>query len=423
MEDSLEKLAARITTSAKALSSIVSASDNSHLNANGLVNFSQDELAQKARQDISYAAREMLLLVSEPNDYLEQHQVNYQQLSCLKWLLHFDIFKQIPLNEPIPFSTVAKTANVPISRLKSVVRMTITGGILTEPRSDYLAHSRLSAQFATNDNLIDWAKFMTEYSAPTASKFAEATARWGDTSEKNQTAYNIAFGTDLPFFGHLAQSQERTANFAAYMRSLSDSQGVALRHILTGFNWSSFEKANVVDVGGSTGQASSLLATHFPKFSFLVQDLPETIINAPKAISGLDPGISSRISFSPHDFRNPQPSSVALHTDIFFLRKIIHDWPSRDARIILSHLSEALQKPGACIVIMDTILPEPGSVPASEEASLRVRDLTMAQSFNSGERELSEWVELFESATPKLRLKEWKKPQGSVMSMMVVVRD
>jgi 6-hydroxytryprostatin B O-methyltransferase len=72
---------------------------------------------------------------------------------------------------------------------------------------------------------------------------------------------------------------------------------------------------------------------------------------------------------------------------------------------------------------MDTILPEPGSVPAMEESALRVRDLTMAQSFNSGERELSEWVELFASATPKLRLKEWKKPLGSVMSIMVVVRD
>lgn len=62
-------------------------------------------------------------------------------------------------------------------------------------------------------------------------------------------------------------------------------------------------------------------------------------------------------------------------------------------------------------------------MPAMEEAALRVRDLTMAQSFNSGERELSEWVELFESATPKLKLKEWKKPWGSVMSVMVVVRD
>ncbi|KAF7871499.1 hypothetical protein EAF04_003606 [Stromatinia cepivora] len=423
MEDSLDNLVARIAASAKVLSSSTSASKNLHLSTNDPVNDSQSELAQKARQDISYATREILLLVSEPNDYLEQHQVNYQQLSCLKWLLHFNILNHIPLDEPILFGTVAESANVPLSRLKSVARMAITGGMLCEPQPDYLTHSRISAQFATNNNLIDWAKFMTQYSAPTAEKFAEATARWGDTSEKNQTAYNVAFGTELPFFEHLAQSQDRTATFAAYMRSLNNSQGIALKHILGGLDWGSLGKANIVDVGGSTGQASILLATHFPELSFLVQDLPETIANAPGVISGLGTSITSRISFSAHDFRNPQPNSVALNTDVFFLRKIIHDWPVGDARIILSHISQALQKPGACIVIMDTILPEPGSVPASEEAALRVRDLTMAQSFNSGERELSEWVELFESSTPKLKLREWKKPQGSVMSIMIVVRD
>lgn len=73
---------------------------------------------------------------------------------------------------------------------------------------------------------------------------------------------------------------------------------------------------------------------------------------------------------------------------------------------------------------MDTILPPPsGSASILSEAKLRVRDLTMAQSFNSEERELSDWEELFGSTTPKLKLKEYKQPFGSAMAIMVVQKD
>ncbi|TVY18014.1 O-methyltransferase aurJ [Lachnellula arida] len=421
METCLEELVARITAKAKLISSSPLESNDSHPVNEYFIkpSLSAPEPVEQARQDIIYAALEIQQLLSEPSEYLEQHQINVifgMETTMTHNLLEY-------ANEAVTFHAVAASANVPLSRLKSVARMSMTGGMLTEPRPGHLAHSRVSAQFVKTPTLVDWAKFMTRYSAPTAAKFAEATDRWGDTTEKNQTAYNIAFDTDLPFFKHLTQSEERTANFAAYMRSLGESEGTAFKHILTAFEWGSLGKTNIVDVGGSTGQASILLATHYPELSFIVQDLPVTVANSSSILANLDTSISSRITFSAHDFLSPQPIAIAVTTDIFFLRKIIHDWPPKDARIILSHISAALQKPGACIVIMDTILPEPGSVPAMEEAGLRVRDLTMAQSFNSGERELSEWAGLIGSATPKLKLKEWKKPSGSVMGVMVVVRD
>ncbi|TVY65610.1 O-methyltransferase aurJ, partial [Lachnellula suecica] len=415
MEASLEELAARITASAKVISSSSSNSVGSDQPPTAV-----PESVQRARQDLLYASREIQQLVSDPSEYLEQHVVNYQQLACLQWLVHFNIFNEIPLNASIPFTTVAALAKVPVGRLRSVARMAMTGGILSEPQPEYVAHSRISKDFSERPTLVDWAVFMTKYSAPTAAKFAQATERWGDTSEKNQTAYNVAFNTDLPFFVHLTKSPERSAEFAGYMRSLGESEGTAFKHILTGFDWGSVGKATLVDVGGSTGQASILLAKNYPELTFLVQDLPDTVANGPAVLSSLDPEIASRLTFTAQDILTPQPESVATTADIFFLRKIIHDWPDKDARTILSHISAALQKPGASIVIMDTILPKPGSVSAPEEASLRVRDLTMAQSFNSGERELGDWVALFESATPKLKLKDWKKPWGSVMSVMVV---
>jgi 6-hydroxytryprostatin B O-methyltransferase len=171
-------------------------------------------------------------------------------------------------------------------------------------------------------------------------------------------------------------------------------------------------------VGGSTGQVSALLATHHPSLHFTVQDLPDTVANGPAALSTLSHDIASRITFAPHDFFTAQP----LSADLYFLRKILHDWSSEQAKSILQHLATAMKsRPGARLVVMDTILPRPGELAPVQEAMLRVRDLTMAQSFNSKERALGEWEELFGSTKPKLSMKSWKQPLGSAMAVMEVV--
>ena len=108
--------------------------------------------------------------------------------------------------------------------------------------------------------------------------------------------------------------------------------------------------------------------------------------------------------------------------DVFFLRKIIHDWPFSKAKQILQQLAKALKR-GGLILVMDTILPAPASVPSRHEALLRQRDLLMTQNFNAKERELEEWVALFSSCEPKLRLTSWKAPVGSFMAVMVLTRE
>ena len=104
---------------------------------------------------------------------------------------------------------------------------------------------------------------------------------------------------------------------------------------------------------------------------------------------------------------------------------ILHDWPFADALTILKNHVEALKANShARLIIMDTVLPRPGSISTVEEALLRVRDLTMIQAFNSNERELGEFENLFSHASDQdgcLKLKKIVKPPGSVMSVMEVV--
>jgi 6-hydroxytryprostatin B O-methyltransferase len=153
-----------------------------------------------------------------------------------------------------------------------------------------------------------------------------------------------------------------------------------------------------------------------------VQDLPATLSSLAPPSSQLPDAIASRLRFQPHDFFTPQPPPHST-ADVFFLRKILHDWPASEARQILGHVAAAM-KPGARAVVMDTVLPPPGKGPGGlAEAGLRVRDLTMAQSFNGGEREMEDWVRLVEGVRPGLGLVRWEQPKGSAMAMLVLERD
>lgn len=68
-----------------------------------------------------------------------------------------------------------------------------------------------------------------------------------------------------------------------------------------------------------------------------------------------------------HDFFTPQPVKYA---DVYLLRFILHDYPDRYAVKILENLVPAL-KDGARLIVMDGVLPEPNTLPKSEERIIR----------------------------------------------------
>jgi 6-hydroxytryprostatin B O-methyltransferase len=126
--------------------------------------------------------------------------------------------------------------------------MAMLSNFLREPVPNEVAHSATSALFVTNPGMLDWALYMAEQSAPGAMKLVDATEKWGATEEKNQTAFNIARNTDLPFFDYIAKSPELSKKFSAYMRNVTSSEGSSLKHLVNGFDWASLGDATVVDV-------------------------------------------------------------------------------------------------------------------------------------------------------------------------------
>ncbi|TKX25775.1 O-methyltransferase-like protein 7 [Elsinoe australis] len=370
------------------------------------------------RKALANAAAQLLALATDPKEYLDNLAMNYQNLVCLRWLVNLEIVPQIPTTGSISYSELAEKARVPENQLKAIARMAQTHGFLYEPEPDKVCHSRISALLVKDNKFLEWAKWMTNYSVPTAYKLPEATQKWGKTEKKDETAFNVGMTVDVPFFDHLRENKEMNTLFSSYMRNVASTEGISFTHLINGFDWKSLPAgATVVDVGGSTGHASIALAQAYPHLNFIVEDLPETIANSKKAFEShpAKAEVGSRLRFQEHDFFKPQPVTDG---DIYLLRMIIHDWPDSEAIKILGHIQAGLQKPGARVIIMDTILPEPGSIPVLQERQLRVRDLTMIQVFNAKERELEDWKQL--TSKVGLQVQNSTQPSGSVMGVLTV---
>ena len=148
----------------------------------------------------------------------------------------------------------------------------------------------------------------------------------------------------------------------------------------------------------------------------IIQDLKDNCAEGQASLAKLPPNIASRMYFRAHNFFKPQPFKSA---QVYLLRMILHDWPAKEAIQILRNLVPALTT-GSRILIMDTVLPKPGSIPSVQERVLRVRDMTMLQVFNSQERDYEDWKDLIAAADPRLSILNVVQPSGSVMSVIEV---
>ncbi|KAL4939603.1 hypothetical protein BDV06DRAFT_230925 [Aspergillus oleicola] len=374
----------------------------------------------QARQQLIAASLQVFQLATGPSEFLPHLANGFHYVSCLTWLCNYNIFHLVPLDESISYGDLADQSSVPVHRLKSILRFAMTNSLFTEsPDGTSVSHSATSAHLARDEDAYAYATYMCARTAPMAMSMTDAHRKWGvDAVATNETAYNAAFDTDLPFFDDLAQHRGRMDEFARYMKSVRSSEAVSLKHLVDGVDLEYVPQGGrLVDVGGSTGGAAIALAKAHPSLNFTVQDLASNIETGLETSASLPSNIQSRLTFQPHDFTQPEPVHGA---DAYLLRMILHDWRDEQAVTILRNIVSAMDPAKSRLFIMDTVLPSPGSVPLSIERIARTRDLTMMQAFNSKERELEEWKSLIGTADPRLRLVGIKQPFGSAMSVLEV---
>ncbi|KAM0344479.1 hypothetical protein ACHAPU_007451 [Fusarium lateritium] len=360
-------------------------------------------------------------LVHDPHSFLTELVVQQQQYHCIGWLCHFDVLSCVPLPpDSIAYTEAATKAHVPLSKLQSVARMAMTAGFLRETREGKLSHNALSAHFVTDTHMRTQLLYMFNQTVPLMAALTEATDRWGDTSATNETAYNVTHKTDLSFFDYLKTQPDINVSFHAFMKSRAVSHtGSNAEHLLDAFDWSSLGQARVVDVGGSSGSTAIMLAQAHPDLKLVIEDLPEPLKTAKARVSELSEDVGGRIEILEYDFFTPQP---VKHADVYLLRTILHDWPSLEAIKILQGVVKAMG-PSSRLLIMDMVLPTPGSGSRTFEAALRQKDLTMIQTFNAKEREVEEWRDLLNKADSRFVIRAIERPAASELSVIEVVLE
>ncbi|EMD00436.1 hypothetical protein BAUCODRAFT_566140 [Baudoinia panamericana UAMH 10762] len=376
---------------------------------------------REARQRLLSAAKAIQQIAAEPTEYLPTLAVQYQYLACVKWLAHFQVFAAIPLQGSVPYDRLASIVTTPERQLRSILRMAITSGCFCEPVLGEVAHNAVSRKFVDQPGYLGWIKFMDEYYMPLASNMAQTTERYGDSQKPNETATNVAFSTPLTTFDFITRSPDLSKIFSAYMKSVAESEGTTLRHLIADFDWAKLGEALVVHVAGAPGSVSVALAEAYPKLRFLVQDSAEQIEHSRAFLRAQTGAIRSRIELAVHTVFKMQPVTNA---SVYLLRMSLHTRPAAEVKRVLACLLPAVKaNANARILVVETVIPLPGSCGILDEALERYRDLVMKQCFNTIERELPEWHAMLGSiadAEGHLEIVNVEKSPGSALSSLEV---
>ncbi|KAI2820472.1 hypothetical protein CBS115989_3602 [Aspergillus niger] len=375
-------------------------------------------------------------LVIGPSDFW-----HYQSMFLNHSLLAFDVFNNfnfwdaVPLNGSASYADIAKSTNLPEQIVRRILRLAFTIFVFAEeaPGSDRVVHTAASALIVRNPFVKSYLEHNMEDVRPAATVGVDALKKWfvGESEPpEDVAACPIALAT---YDGHqsggdlwqLLENSERPGQpkgfrakrFAEAMQGLRMTSGVMTECVLKQFDWSSLNEATVVDLGGSAGHISVILADNYPKLDLVVQDLAS-------AQSAFDENINSthyasRIKFQTHNFFEPQ----VLPADVFLLKSVLHDWSDKYVLQIVRNLLGVL-KPGNHLVIFDFVMPEDYNEETDSMTPLTVRklvasmDMQMFVGCNSKERKVKDWNDVVKRADGRFELKEVHVPRGSPLGLL-----
>jgi hypothetical protein len=165
---------------------------------------------------------------------------------------------------------------------------------------------------------------------------------WGGLTEALQTGrpQSEIKHTGKPVFDELYSDPARLEQFMGAMSGISVGNFHALAEK---FDFSRYE--TVCDVGGATGQLSTILAGHHPHLRCTSYDLPVVVPIAERAIAAA--GLSDRVTAASGDFfADPLPPA-----DVITMGMVLHDWNLDRKMHLIRSAYEALPEGGALIVI------------------------------------------------------------------------
>ncbi len=297
--------------------------------------------------------------------------ISQESGAAIQAISKWDVATKIPIGEEVSFADLAKRCEVHETDMQRVLRYGMTfHRLFCEPRRGYVAHSLASRLLAEEPLLRQGLWQLGEEALSWSQNVVEAIHRFKGGQEPNQTGFQLAHGTDLAAYEYMEKNPDLARRFALSMSSFASfpnrpTTSATEMTISGAFDLSSLGSGLVVDVGGSQGTDAINIATQCPGLRVVVQDLPKAFLGAEARLPE-ELRTSGRVSFMPYDFFTPQ----TVCADAYLIKQCLHNWPDHYCINILKNQIPAL-RPGARLIIIDSVAPLPGQMSLMDERTVR----------------------------------------------------
>ncbi|GLI72483.1 hypothetical protein PoHVEF18_000660 [Penicillium ochrochloron] len=324
----------------------------------------------------------------------------------LDLLTRFEVPQHVPSDSSISFPELSKATRLQEDVLTRGVRYGIANGLFRETEPGRIAHSAASAALANNPHLRNIVHFGTEFLQNILMKIPETMLMQTDetTDKVPETAFNLAYRTEENLFQYFAHSTELNRKYHEYLMGRVNTPLWSTDKLGAAWDWSSLGSKTIIDVGGSSGHTVLTIAPLAPNAQFIIQDNNTDALDMGRklVLRSPDSSLRSRITFEQHNFFEEQP----VIADGYIFRHILHDWNDADSVAILKALLPAL-RPGAKVFISEGILPDPPAkrINTLTNKMILIEDQFMLAAHDARERTVSDFVRLFEEASPRFLLR------------------
>ena len=281
----------------------------------------------------------------------EEQAVNLWALSdlCTPWCLHVAVTLRIAEHIAAGHEQIADlalAAGCDRYSLHRVLTQLVGKGVFEEPSPGHFGLNEAAR------SMLDPAARLGFDLEGIGGRMAHA---WGTLLGYVRTgspAYHERFG--LSFWEDLDAHPEVGASFDAMMGPLGHGTPNVDFEITGGWN----SVRSVVDVGGGSGATLAELLRKWPELRGTLVELPRTVALSRAIFEAAE--VADRVTVVGQSFFDPLPSGA----DIYLLKKVLDNWPDREATAILSRCTEAA-RPAGRVVLLGAAVPDDAPIPLS----------------------------------------------------------
>ncbi|KAF2108462.1 S-adenosyl-L-methionine-dependent methyltransferase [Lophiotrema nucula] len=368
-------------------------------NINAAVDSLPTEITDEDRIALLAAKDKLQDRIETPLDTFVRFMLSTVQTTALR-LGHQMKFLEtgIAAHGPVSLEDLAKPSSADPQLVNRIMRVLVAMKFFQEPEKNvYIANPHVAA-FMKPSPLAAGIHHIGHI-VPTIASLPEYLAKHGyqDPSDAFNGPWQLVNQTKDQYFEWIAKRPEDQEAFNTLM---------AITRLQRGEDWFEFypvedklkasspEDIVLVDIGGGLGHDAIAFRNHFPDLpgKVVVEDLPAVTAE----IKDLPDGIEAL----GHSFLDPQPASIS-NAKAYYLRTVLHDWPDKQALVILKHIRNIMSK-DSILLINENAMPDT-NVPLYAAQI----DFTMMASFSSLDRTEEQFRKLLEEARFSL-LKVWR---------------